>query len=230
MKKALFWDFDGTLVHNSGGAWAGLLHDTFAKFGYDIDIEKVRQHVSRKAKGFSWHNPEISYTDATGQLWWDKLFGHLGVLYNECMVPKEGIHRMNSYFKSCILDYRNYTLYEDAVAVLRECTEMGYKNYIISNNYPDLPLVVEGLRLAEYISKTIVSANIGYEKPRLEIFQYAIEIAGFPDICYMIGDNPVADIQGGKAAGMKTILMYGDADADYNCKTLSEIPFLLLKS
>jgi len=229
LKKALFWDFDGTLVHNSGGGWANSSHAALAKFGYDVDIEKVLYHFSRSMKGFSWHSPEVSYTDAIGQPWWDKLFKHLDVFYKEHNVPQEDADRANSYFKSHILDYKNYTPYEDAIEVLRKCMEMGYRNYIVSNNYPELELVVEGLGFEKYVDATIVSALIGYEKPRVEIFRYALEIAGFPDVCYMIGDNPVADIQGGKSAGMETILVHTDAetDADFTCKNLSEIPQLL---
>lgn len=229
MSKALFWDFDGTLVHNSGGQWASSSHASLAKLGYDIDIEKVRHHFSRSVKGFSWHTPENSYTDAVGQQWWDKLFEHLDVLYNEYKIPEQDRHKANSYFRNYILDYKNYTLYDDAALVLRECLEMGYKNYIVSNNYPELALVVEGLGLAKYVDAVIVSANIGYEKPRVEIFNYALEVAEYPDTCYMIGDNPVADVQGGKAAGLTTILVHTDADtdADYHCKNLSEIPQLL---
>lgn len=42
-----------------------------------------------------------------------------------------------------------------------------------------------------------LSASVGYEKPRREIFGYSILKAGNPEIKYMIGDNPVADYQGG---------------------------------
>ena len=75
----------------------------------------------------------------------------------------------------------------------------------------------------------IVSANIGYEKPREEIFKHALSVAKFPNTCYMIGDNPIADIRGGKSVGMKSILVHreGVFDADYHCENLSEISVLL---
>lgn len=46
----------------------------------------------------------------------------------------------------------------------------------------------------------------------------------------MIGDNPIADIIGGKSAGMKSIFVHKDcySDADYTCKNLSDIPELLV--
>ena len=56
-----------------------------------------------------------------------------------------------------------------------------------------------------------------------------LKIANFPDNCYTIGDNPVADIQGGKSAGMKTILVHNDVEsaADYSCENLAGIPIIL---
>ena len=41
----------------------------------------------------------------------------------------------------------------------------------------------------------------------------------------MIGDNPIADIQGAKAMGMETVLVHrpGPYEADHHCDTLEEI-------
>ena len=45
----------------------------------------------------------------------------------------------------------------------------------------------------------------------------------------MIGDNPIADIQGGRDAGMGTILVHAavDSEADWICEKLIDIPALL---
>ena len=102
---------------------------------------------------------------------------------------------------------------------------MGYKNYILSNNFPELPVIVENFGLSEYFSDYIISSNVGFEKPRIELFQHALRIAEYPNLCYMIGDNPIADIQGGKNAGMKTILVHREKnnEADYTCDNLTDI-------
>ena len=84
--------------------------------------------------------------------------------------------------------------------------------------------------LNEFFSGCLISSNIGYEKPRIEIFQYAIKAAQQPDICYMIGDNPVADIFGGKRVGMHTILVHNQSkvlEADHKCSSLLEAIVLL---
>lgn len=53
--------------------------------------------------------------------------------------------------------------------------------------------------ISKYFDDGIISSNVGYEKPRIELFQYALSVAHFPNRCYMIGDNPVADIIDGKS-------------------------------
>ena len=163
-------------------------------------------------------------------MWWDNLSNHFNLLYERHKIPKNDREKVNLYLKNKILNYKNYTLYDDTDMILRKCVENDYKNYILSNNFPELALVIKDLGLSQYFTDYIVSANIGYEKPQEEIFKQALSVAKFPNICYMIGDNPIADIQGGKSVGMKTILVHreGVFDADYHCETLAEIPVLLL--
>jgi len=225
LEKALFWDFDGTLVYPDK-KWSPALFYALQKNQCEISIEKIRQYLQ---SCYTWNTPEISYLENTGQKWWDKFFTNLETFYNCSKLPREKIKKVNLDFKNKILDCKNYTLYENAEAVLRKCTEAGYKNYILSNNFPELPDVIKDLGLAQYFTDYFVSANIGYEKPRTEIFQHALKTAQFPKICFMIGDNPVADIQGGKSAGMKTILVHTNdvtSGADYQCENLPEIPVI----
>jgi putative hydrolase of the HAD superfamily len=121
-------------------------------------------------------------------------------------------------------------LYEDARPTLLACKKPRYSNLIVSNNYPELVLVIDHLGLSDCFTDYIISSNIGYEKPRSEIFRHALDIANNPEISFMIGNNPIADIQGAKGVDMKTILAHNRAGehADYSCENLSEIPLILL--
>ncbi len=223
--KALFWDFDGTLIHPNE-SFLNSLKKAFKKCNYIIDEGDICFFLQKVC---SWNLPEASYTDNTGKKWWDGLFRNFNSFYKEHQISKVDMETLNLLFKSYIVDFKNYVLYDDSIETLRKCAEMGYRNYIISSNFPELPLVIKDLGLSKYFVDYVISSNIGYEKPRKEIFQYALNLAGFPELCYMIGDNPIADIQGGKSIGMKTILVHkeGTHDADHMCVRLSEIPLLL---
>lgn len=61
--------------------------------------------------------------------------------------------------------------------------------------------------LSEYFSSIIVSDVAGLRKPQVEIFNLACQqLDVLPEQCVFVGDNEIADIQGAKNAGMKTIL------------------------
>jgi putative hydrolase of the HAD superfamily len=51
------------------------------------------------------------------------------------------------------------------------------------------------------------SAETGYEKPHPRAFQHVIESLGAPRSIWMVGDNPVADIEGARAVGMNALLV-----------------------
>ena len=226
MSKALFWDFDGTLVYPDK-RWSEKLSEAVKNHGYEIPYEEIRYYLNT---GYSWHYPEISYAGDSAAMWWVKFFSHFDSLYEKYKIPQKAFFNINMYFRDQILNSKNYRVYEDAVSTLKKCIEMGYKNYILSNNFPELSVIADGLKLSEYVDFCIASANVGYEKPRVEIFNYALRVAEFPDICYMIGDNQNADITGGKNSGMRTVFVHGniyESDADYSCRELSFIPDIL---
>ena len=44
----------------------------------------------------------------------------------------------------------SYRVYPDAAAVLAVCLYKGYKNYLLSNNYPELEEVLARLQLRQF--------------------------------------------------------------------------------
>jgi len=219
--KAIFWDFDGTLVHRNNESFCAL-KEALQMHNYIIEDSDIQAALNI---AHPWNHWETSYENETGEKWWDRLFSKLSDFYKQHGVIE--IDKVNSAYKKRILSFSCYTVFDDAPTILEYCQNLGYRNYIISNNYPELPQAIAKLGLAAFFSGYVISADIGFEKPRPEIFQYAIKMAGDPEICYMVGDNPVADIQGAKEVGMQTILVHpakGPSQyADYNCESLTEI-------
>ena len=66
-----------------------------------------------------------------------------GCILTDCIGAVSYTHL--DVYKRQILDSGNYTLYDDAVPVLKLCIDMGYKNYILSKNYPELSSVAKEL-------------------------------------------------------------------------------------
>nr|MDD6336452.1 HAD-IA family hydrolase [bacterium] len=121
-------------------------------------------------------------------------------------------------------------LYPDAVSLLEQGLQKGYRHYILSNNFPELAHIIDALGIRPYFSGITVSGLVGYDKPRPEIFRAALRQAGHPHVALMIGDNPIADMRGSREAGMVPVLVHHSQpcpDAQYAFDTLSPIAGLL---
>ncbi len=177
VKKALFWDFDGTLILPNESFLDALQH-ALKPFNYSVNPETIR--ISLRS-ACPWYHPEKSYTDTTGVNWWDHFFESFEGFYMEHSIADSDREKINQLFKEYILNDKNYTVYPDADMVLHQCHGMGYKNYILTNNFPELAVIAKRIGLSKHIDDYIISTNIGFEKPRPELFQYALRIANVPD-------------------------------------------------
>ena len=221
MSKAIFWDSDGTLMYgNESFLWS--LDKVLNDHGYKFEKGVIKDFLRSVC---SWFMTDKPHPDAVGEAWWEALLDNTKEFCQKHHVADKDIITICKEFRKNVVLYE-YELYDDAEAILQYCAQLGYKNYLISNNFPELVKVFERLGLDIYFEEYFLSANIGYEKPRAEIFQYALEKTGNPEVCYMVGDNPVADVKGARAVGMKTILVHRKAEdiqPDYACNQLLEI-------
>ncbi len=218
MKKAIFWDSDGTLLYGNESFPFALVR-AFEKYGYSLEIDTSRSFLKTVC---SWFIPEKDHSDKDGEAWWKDLLGEIRVFCEEHGVDPLDVTRICESFRENVIAYE-YEMYSDAKTVLHYFKEKGFDNYIISNNFPELGKVFERLGLDSEISGYFLSAGVGYEKPRKEIFEYAICKAGNPEIKYMIGDNPVADYEGGLAAEMTPILVHNVEDGKVCCEQLTDL-------
>lgn len=218
MKKAIFWDSDGTLLYGNESFKSSLIR-AFEKFGYSLEEDTARKFMRSVC---SWYLPEKDHSDKNGEEWWKELLGEICAFCEERGVCESDLAPICHSFRENVITFE-YEAYSDAKAVLNYFKEKGYENYIISNNFPELGKVFERLGLDTEISGYFLSASIGYEKPRKEIYEYAISKAGNPEICYMIGDNPVADYQGGLEVGMTPILVHNMEAGKVCCDQLTDL-------
>lgn len=225
MNKVVLWDFDGTLSCPNKSFFSAL-HTALNESGYNIAIEKTEDFLN---KAYSWKRADVLYPGRTGEKWWEDLFAKINRFCKEFGVAESDFNKINSDFKEILTDAGNYILYDDAIRILKKCREFGYNNYLATNNYPEITDNLEKLGVAPYMEACVVSSHIGYEKPRAEFYSYAKELAGNPEMIYMIGDNPVADIIGGKSAGCITVAVHEcrNSEADYYFENLIDIAEIL---
>ena len=218
----LCWDFDGTIAL-SHHLWSNSVRKAINLIEPDnkIDFLDIRKYM---ATGFSWHTPEIAYPHATGEKWWDAMNEHFYKSYISLGVSEDSAKKASEAVRGIILRTENYILYETAVGTLEKAKAMGHTNVILSNIYPELEDVMKELKIHHLFDFFVVSACVGYEKPRSEFFEIAK--SQYPDgDFYMIGDSVSADIIGGRNVGMKTILVHKgyNKNADFCVDKLNDI-------
>lgn len=217
MEKIIFWDFDGTLV-KANTRFIDALQSALNERGFNVKKDLITAHLKSI---FPWSNYDISYPNSTNK-WWDSFFRNLSPFYTKHSINDPD--KINEIFKDKITTVNDYVLYDDTKMVLQKCVERGYKNYLLSNNFPELPYFIADFELNEYFSGLVISSLVGYEKPRKELFDYAKNLANCKS-GIMVGDNPVADITGGKGANLTTVLVHNPSPsvADYTFDTLEKI-------
>ncbi len=183
-----------------------------SKFGFDVSEEKAKSFLE---KAYSWKVPEIIYPDDTHEKWWSTLYKRLNAFYIDNGIDNKLFSKINECFREILTDVGNYELYDDTIETLELAAKKGYKHYIVTNNYPEITENIAKLGLSDFFSGYIVSAHIGYEKPKIEFFKKALEVAQNPDVFYMIGDNPIADIMGAKKAGFSTIMVHNGKTSEF---------------
>lgn len=227
-KPALFWDFHGTLtlhLHQWVDSAFELINTNFP----ELKITKGTVHKELDGQCLPWYTHPSRDTRhlIENDGWWTSCNQELFKMFVRCGLSKEQAELVYAKVRPYLVDPINNTLQSDTIEVLQELSKRGYKHYLVSNNYPELDEVMDKLQLTKYFEKMVISARIGYDKPRKEIFEYARKIAENPSDCFMIGDNVTDDIMGAKANGFKTIWITQKVEnneaADYKCNTLTDI-------
>jgi putative hydrolase of the HAD superfamily len=68
--------------------------------------------------------------------------------------------------------------------------------------------LLEGMGMDGHIAGTVFCRDIGWRKPHPRIYQHALGVAMTPaDGCLFVGDNPVWDVEGPTAVGIRSVLL-----------------------
>ena len=97
-----------------------------------------------------------------------------------------------------------------AQALLSSLRGRGLKTGLVANSWPDparlLRADVERFGLADRFDVIVFSEEVGFRKPRPEIFLHALERLGVePENAMFVGDRLDTDVQGAAQVGMATV-------------------------
>ncbi len=230
-KPVLFWDFHGTLAQHDPIWYEAALEIIQRTVPHlSVDMESVRKafHASK----LPWWNPVLGNGKhyKTPQQWWAEFEQEFVWIFLQCGLNEQEAAAVAKQMRAEIIKPCRHRLKPDAISVLQQLQKRGYRQYLLSNNFPEMGRLATQLGLAPYFSGMIVSAQVGYDKPQREIFEIALQQAGMPQTAYMIGDNPMDDMQGCKQVGMIAVGVgraAGCAQADHSVDTLTQLLELL---
>ena len=218
-RPVLFWDYHGTLT-KPDNQWLDIGVRLCKEYFPEMNIadQTIIDNFYRKClPWFTYPDRDTRHLVANDG-WWRSCEEEFVKMYMRSGLSEEQAKVIAPLIRPYVVDSRNHFLHDDAISTLRELTRRGYRSYMISNNYPEVPQQCKELGIDEYMSGYAVSALVGYDKPRRELFDYARHLAGDPRNCVMIGDNPTDDMKGAKDRGFTTILVnnrYPDDPATY---------------
>lgn len=119
-------------------------------------------------------------------------------------------------------------LMDDAFDTLTALAKKDYKLHIISNGYQDVQIKkMKSGGIHHFFDQIITNDIAGARKPEKAIFDFALFRAD-ADLSnsIMIGDNLIADIEGARNAGLRTIYFNPELGGN-DSENISELKYLL---
>jgi len=98
----------------------------------------------------------------------------------------------------------------DVKDTVLELSRRGYLLGIIANTITEteIPDYLEEYGLTDYFKTVVLSSKVGIRKPNPEIYLEAARRIGVePEKCVYVGDNPVRDVEGTRAAGYGMMIL-----------------------
>lgn len=221
--NVVLWDFDGTLGYRKNGMWGAAMIEALQAYDPDTPLTppSFREFL---ISGFPWHHPERPHPYiASSDDWWQPIVGKFAQGYMHYGIDTERANKLALDAKARFVDPAAWTLYDDTAAALTDLRRRGWRHIVVSNHMPELEEIIRCLGIRDLLDHVVNSAVFGYEKPHPRIFGHALELAGYPQNVWMVGDNIEADYFGAEAAGIRAILVRSeDAKAVRRFATLTE--------
>lgn len=188
MRAALF-DLDETLLDRSGSLRDFVTWQVSGMLKSSIDNKQL--FVERFVE-----------LDQNGMVWKDKVYESL---ITEFGITEWSVDELLSVYELTFCAFCKPR--DGAVAAVSKCREMGFKIGLVSNGKtPFQERNFNALGISELFDCVVVSEAVGLRKPDKKIFELACRLLDADiNTSVFVGDNPIADIQGAKQAGMATL-------------------------
>ena len=135
----------------------------------------------------------------------------------EIAAPSQGFRDFEAFFTELFAVYAGaggWRLRKPALPALETARRLDLRIGIVSNFDYRLPGVLQDLEIQGFMETTVLPANCGFAKPSAQIFEVAVAALGLAaENCLYVGHDPVLDLAGAEAAGLRTLAANPDPGA-----------------
>lgn len=195
MIKAVLIDVDNTLLDFNLGSKA-IMQQLFDEYNHPFTDEIYRTYIEINDE--LWVKFELGKMtrEEVYATRWKTVFERLGIELNSAEFETKYLEGLKTSAEKV-----------EGAEELLVYLSSKYPIYVASNAVQDRQVMrLEKAGLAKYITDIFTSEMLGAAKPAGEFFELCLKNAGDfkPQEVMMIGDSISADIEGGKACGLKT--------------------------
>lgn len=207
---AVFFDAYGTLIHfPADPSPFDYMADAVRRAGVDMPRERLDAALHAEMRYFKAHFAGVRTAEDFQRLKLDDARVYVEELGDTGPVRldvEQMVAELHEAFATRVLP--------DALPAIDMVQAAGVRAGVLSNYSYLLPLVLDGLGLADRLDPIVFSAAVGAEKPDPQIFQAAAAAvgAGLKD-CVLIGDDLENDVAGGRRCGMPVVWVARDGSA-----------------
>jgi putative hydrolase of the HAD superfamily len=199
--EAVLFDALGTLVHLEP-PWPLLAGALESRHGIEISEDEAREAMRAEIAYYIEHHVEGSDPASLADL----RARCAGVLREA--LPDVARRLSEDELTEVLLDSLRFVPFPDAATALGTLRAAGIRTAVVSNWDCSLRSVLAELGLGGLLDAVVTSAQTGSRKPDPAIFEVALAaIQCPPERAIYVGDSPAVDIAGGRAAGVRSILI-----------------------
>jgi putative hydrolase of the HAD superfamily len=203
--KAVFLDALGTLVELEP-PWVGLRE----ALGDGITQKRLVQAVRAEMDYYKEHSHEGRDSESLADL----------RQRSAAVLSRELGHEVEP---ATLVEAIRFTPFADAAPALDALRDRGQRLVCVSNWDCSLGRVLERCGLLDRLDGVVSSAEAGARKPDPAIFAPALALVECrPDEALHVGDTPDEDLEGGRRAGIRALLI--DREGGGDIASLKEIP------
>lgn len=196
--KAVLLDALGTLVELQPPA--PRLRRLLAESGFEVSEERAGLAFTAEIEYYLAHHLEGADRESLDDLR-DRC---AGVMREALGVPGLG----HAAARRAMLGALEFRAFPEVPGALHQLRRRGVRLVVASNWDCSLPDWLADAALDGLVDGVVSSAEVGEAKPRAAPFLRALELAGAePSEALHVGDSPVNDVEGARAAGIRALLV-----------------------